>query len=148
LSIQQGDVLLFQTNDDGEIIISSGVATMSGGLETAAYLSLFGGNRDDRAGSDETMTWWGNLDETTPSREYRSATQNLLALLPLTTSNLRRIEGAARADLAWMTADKVASTVSVAASIPGLNKIKLSVAIEAVGEETLFEFTENWKAEA
>ena len=44
---QQGDVLLFQTVDDGEINIENGVVEMSGGLETAAYLSLYGGNEDD-----------------------------------------------------------------------------------------------------
>ena len=145
---QQGDVLLCQTNDDGEINVVDGVVEMSGGLETAAYLSLFGGNEDDDGRADSPATWWANLDEVDPVRQYRSETQNLLQALPATTGNLRRIEDAAARDLAWFTQANVASSVTVVASIPGLNKIKLTINIEAVGEESSFEFVENWKASA
>lgn len=145
---QQGDVLLCQTNDDGEINVVDGVVEMSGGLETAAYLSLFGGNEDDDGRDDNPATWWANLDEVDPSRQYRSETQNLLQALPATTGNLRRIEDAAARDLAWFLQNNVASSVTVVASIPGLNKIKLTINIEAVGEESSFEFVENWKASA
>lgn len=146
--MQQGDVLLFQTDDDGEITVENGLVEMSGGLETAAYLSLFGGNEDDDGRGDNPLTWWGNLDEVDPVRQYRSETQNLLQALPATTGNLRRIEDAAGRDLAWFVGERVASSVTVAASIPGINRIKLKVDIEAVGEESSFEFTENWKASA
>ncbi len=146
--MQQGDVLLFQTDDDGEITVENGLVEMSGGLETAAYLSLFGGNEDDDGRGASPLTWWGNLDEVDPVRQYRSETQNLLQALPATTGNLRRIEDAAGRDLAWFVGERVASSVTVAASIPGINRIKLKVDIEAVGEESSFEFTENWKASA
>lgn len=145
---QQGDVSLFQTNDDGEIIVEGGIVTMSGGLETSAYLSLFGGNEDDDGSQDNTAKWWANLDEIDPARQYRSETQNLLQALAATSGNLRRIEDAANRDLAWFITNKVASTVNVAASIPGINKIKLTIDIEAQGEESSFEFVENWKAGA
>ena len=145
---QQGDVLLCQTNDDGEINVEGGIVEMSGGLETAAYLSLFGGNEDDDGRPDNPFTWWANIDEVDPSREYRSETQNLLQALAATTGNLRRVEDAANRDLAWFTQNNVASSVSVSASIPGLNKIKLTIDLEAVGEESRFEFVENWKASA
>ena len=46
-TVQQGDVLLFQTIDDGNVEVINGIITMSGGLDTAAYLSLFGGNEED-----------------------------------------------------------------------------------------------------
>lgn len=145
---QQGDVLLCQTNDDGEINVVGGVVEMSGGLETAAYLSLFGGNEEDDGRADNAATWWANLDEIDPVSQYRSETQNLLQALPATTGNLRRIEDAATRDLAWFTQNNVASSLTVVASIPGLNKIKLTINIEAVGEESSFEFVENWKASA
>lgn len=145
---QQGDVLLCQTNDDGEINVEDGIVEMSGGLETAAYLSLFGGNEDDDGRDNSSANWWANLDEVDPSRQYRSETQNLLQALAATTGNLRRIEDAASRDLAWFTQNNVASSVTVSASIPGLNKIKLTINIEAVGEESSFEFVENWKASA
>ena len=135
---QQGDVKLFQTDDGGNIIVEDGLVAMAGGLETAAYLSLFGGNEDDDGRSDNSLTWWGNLDENDPARQYRSETQHLLQALPLTTGNLRRIEDAALRDLTWLIGQNIA----------GLNRVKLTVDIEARGEESRFEFVENWKARA
>lgn len=143
---QQGDVSLFQTNDEGNITVEGGIVTMGGGLETSAYLSLFGGDEDDDGRVDNPANWWGNIDETDPSKEYHSETQNLLQGLPATTGNLRRIEDAANRDLAWFITNKVASSVTVVASMPGINKIKLTIDIEALGEESSFEFVENWKA--
>lgn len=145
---QQGDVLLFQTDDDGEIIVENGIVEMSGGLETAAYLSLFGGNEDDDGSDDNALTWWGNLDEVDPVRQYRSETQNLLQSIPATTGNLRRIEDAANRDLAWFVEQNVASSVTVEATIPGINRVKITVKIEANGVESSFDFVENWKAAA
>ena len=143
---QQGDVKLFQTDNEGDIAVRGGLVEMSGGLETAAYLSLFGGNEDDDGRADNLVTWWGNLGETDEARQYRSETQNLLRALAATSGNLRRIEDAALRDLAWFEASNVASSVAVAATMPGLNRIKITVDIEAYGSESRFEFVENWKA--
>ena len=142
---QQGDVLLYQTTDEGEVNVVNGVMEMSGGLQTAAYVSLFGGNEDDAGGSDTTQAWWGNVDETLPERQYRSETQHLLQALAAVSANLRRIEDAAGRDLAWMVDQNVANTVEVAASMPGLNKVTLSVTID--GDSTV-EYTENWNAKS
>lgn len=143
---QQGDVTLFQTDDGGDITVRDGVVEMVGGLETAAYLSLFGGNEDDDGLADNPKTWWGNLDEIDPAKQYRSETQNLLRGIPATSGNLRRVEDAAARDLAWFVSSVAASSVTVSASIPGVNRIKLTVNIEAYGDESRFEFVENWKA--
>ena len=136
---QQGDVLLFQTVDDGEINIENGLVEMSGGLETAAYLSMFGGDED-------LSEWWGNLEETELARKYRSETQNLLQSIPATSGNLRRIEQAATRDLAWFLELKVASSVDVSASIPSINHVNITVVIEAEGVQSEFNFVENWEA--
>lgn len=144
--MQQGDVQLLQTNDDGEIAVVNGVATMSGGLETAAYLSLFGGNEDDDGRKDNPKTWWGNLLEIDSTKKYVSEAQHLLQSIPAVSANLRKIEDAAKKDLNWFLTSKVASSVKVFASIPGLNKITLTVKIDAEGDESEFNFTENWKA--
>jgi len=145
---QQGDVTLFQTDNEGEINVRDGIVEMGGGLETAAYLSLFGGNEDDDGLADNPKTWWGNIEEVDPARQYKSETQYLLKAIPATSGNLRRIEDAAGRDLAWFIAERVASSVTVSASIPGVNRIKLTVDIEADGIESRFEFVENWKASA
>jgi phage gp46-like protein len=147
-SQQQGDVRLFQTDDGGEIQVESGIVAMDGGLETAVYLSLFGGNEDDDGRPSNLATWWGNIDEQLPERRYRSETQNLLRALPATSGNLRRVEDAGNRDLAWLIEQNVASSVSVSASVIGLNRVKITINVEAVGIPSRFEFLENWKASA
>ena len=136
---QQGDVLLSQTNDDGEITVTGGVVEMTGDFRTAAYLSLFGGNEDD-------TTYWGDALEIDPAFKYVSKTQNLLQALPAVSANLLRIEDAAKSDLSWFLTKSIASSLDVVASIPALNRIQIAITIEAHGEESAFTFTENWKA--
>lgn len=142
------DVLLFQTNDNGEIEIEGGEVTLTPGLDTAAYLSLFGGNWKDDGSQNNRQTWWGNLDEAEPSRRYRSETQFLLGTIPAIPRNLRRIEDAATRDLQWLQDESVASSVSVSASLVGLNRVKIDVIIRAEGDESQFSYTENWRASA
>lgn len=144
--MQQGDVLLQQIDDGGEITVSGGLVEMSGGLETSAYLSLFGGNELDDGRADNSQTYWGNLSENIESRKYISETGHLLLSLESTVANLRRLEDAARRDLAWLLTEKVASSITVVAFMPGLNRVGLEITIIADGEESTFRFVENWKA--
>ncbi len=143
---QEGDVLLFQTDDDGDIEVINGIVTMSGGLETAAYISLFGGNKRDDGRPDNQFNWWGNLSENEIPKHIRSETQNLLAGLPATSFNLLRVEDAVLRDLQWMIDVKAANIITAVATIPGLNKIAIAIQIQAVGQESEFTFTANWKA--
>lgn len=143
-----GDVLLYQTNDNGDIIVEGGVVALSGGLETAAYLSLFGGNEQDDGRADNPLQYWGNLNETEAEKQYRSETQYLLRSIPAIPANLRRLEDAAERDLAWLISVKAATSVSVSASMPGRNQVRLAVTINAEGDPTNLEYVENWKADA
>ena len=113
-----------------------------------AYLSLFGGNEDDDGSDNNSANWWGNVDENIPARQYHSETQHLLQSIPATSGNLRRIEDTAERDLSFFISESIASSVTVAVSIPALNRIRIVVDIEARGEESQFTFTENWKASA
>jgi len=140
------DVLLFQTNDNGEVEIEGGLVTLTPGLDTAAYLSLFGGNWKDDGSQNNRQTWWGNLGEQDPSRRYRSETQYLLGTIPATSRNLRRVEDAATRDLQWLLDEAVASSLTVSASLIGLNRVKIEVIIRAEGDESQFNYTENWRA--
>lgn len=140
------DVFLYQTDDGGEIDITDGVVTLSPGLETAAYLSLFGGNEDDDGRKDSSRQYWGNLSETESAAQYRSETQHLLRSIPATSGNLKRLEDAAARDLLWFTAERIASAVTVAVALVGINRVSFTITIEAVGIESRFEFVENWKA--
>lgn len=143
---QQGDVLIYQTPDDGDITVERGLVELSAGLESAAYLSLFGGNEEDDGREGNRQQWWGNLTEERPERRYRSETQHLLRSIPPIPANLRRIEEAAGRDLAWFVTVGAASSVSVSASMPGLNKVRLVVKFEADAAPPALEFIENWKA--
>lgn len=135
-----GDVYLFQTNNDGDIKVSDGIVQLSSGLDTAVYLSLFGGNEDDD-GLTETLTYWGNLGEVD---KYVSETQFLLQSIPATSNNLKRIDVAVNNDLKWLLTLKIASTVEVDVSIVGLNRVNINIDINAIGIISNFNFTENW----
>lgn len=145
---QQGDVHLFNTPDGGDINVELGVVEMGGGLETAVYLSLFGGNEEDSTREGDDRTYWGNRMETETQFRLRSQTQYELARLPAVPYNLRRIEDAARRDLAWMLDAEAATAIEITASIPALNRVKLVITIEASGETSEIAFTENWQAAA
>lgn len=137
------DVLLYQSNDNGEINAEGGVIQMSSGLETSAYLSLFGGQEQDDGREGNPLNWWGNLSET-PDRQYRSETQYLLRSIAAIPANLRRIEDAARNDLGWMLSTGAASELTVGASMPALNTVRIAINVDG---DTTLEFVENWRAE-
>lgn len=139
---QQGDIKLFQTDDDGEISVAGGVVAMNGGLETMAYLCLFGGNQDDDGADGNPRTWWGNLAENETERHYRSETQYLLRSIPATSANLRRIEDAVRRDLKSFLTAGIATEIEVSVTVPELNRVKINIDIN----QENFEFVENWRA--
>lgn len=142
---QQGDVILYQSLNDGEIEIVDGIVTMDGGLQTAVYLSLFGGNIDDAAGFDKRLSWWGNAEEPDEAKKIRSLTQYNLKGLPATSANLLIIKDSVLSDLSWITEVGAATEVNCEVSIPGLNKVKINVNIIAEGASETFEFFENWR---
>lgn len=134
------DVLLRQTNDGGDITAVAGLLAMSDGLETAAYLSLFGGNEQDPGDADSTEQWWGNIGELEPARRYRSETQYLLRSLPAVPANLRRIEEAASRDLQWMIDSGLVKTIAASASIPELNRVQIDVVLTTLEKQLHLSF--------
>jgi len=136
MKTDQGDVLLYQTANDGDIVAENGVIELTGDLRTAVYVSLFGGQVD----------WWGDISTTDPDFKNTSETNELLDSIAAIPANLLRIEDAAKRDLEWLKSKKIASSVQVSASMPGINAVRLQINISASGDESSFEFTENWKA--
>ena len=137
------DVLLFQTVDDGDITVRDGIVDMTIGLETAVYLSLFGGNQDDNGLTDSSATWWGNIDENREAYQYRSETANLLESLPAIPANLLRVEEAVKRDTSWLVSGDYAASVTVTASMPSLNRIQIDVDIDA----SSYTFASEWGAQ-
>ena len=138
------DVILTQTPDGGDITVTNAIVAMDDGISTAVYLSMFGGNWDDSGlKGDDSKQWWGNLIELDSKKVMRSQTQFLLSSIPAIPANLRRIEDAAKSDLAWMVSE-LSATVTVGASMPGLNQISISGVIEIDQEKTPFSFNKPW----
>jgi phage gp46-like protein len=135
------DVHFFQTPDGGEITATNGQIILSEGLEVAAYLSCFGGNSEDSGlTADDSKQFWANHDQPDPDKRYRSQLQNLLRTLPLIPANMKRFEDAAASDLAWM-ATSLADTIAVRATMPGVDKVKLDIALVIDGKTTAFSMT-------
>lgn len=139
------DVLLCQTNDDGDMNIEDGLVELTDDFRTGAYLSLFGGNENDDGLDDNPDTWWGNLNEDDPSNQYRGETEYLLRSLPVTTSNLLRIEDAAKRDLAMFQNIGAVKDLTVEVSLTGLNRLQFDIGLD--GDETVT-FFKNWQAQA
>ena len=138
------DVLLFQSDDGGNVRFENGQAVPADGLETTVYLSLFGGNERDSGGTDgEELQWWGNLIEEEDDRKYRSETQYLLRSIPAITGNLVRIQDAVERDLAWLSV--IASEVSVSVTMPGVNSVRIEINVTIDDREFNYVFSEAWR---
>jgi hypothetical protein len=145
--IAQGDVLLFQAADGGNIIIENNQdVQLTGGFETDFYLSLFGGNQEDDGSINNKNNWWGNLMEDDPAFQFRSRTQNLLISLPLVSGNLRKIEDAIKNDLKSYIDIGAISELSVDVSITGPRRVEIIITALANGKEINLAFLANWQA--
>jgi len=121
---QEGNVRIFQLDDGGDVSLTARLFDMDSGLDSAAYLSLFGGPVD----------WWGNIGAV-PELQYRGEFAKLLEEVPATTGNLRRLEDAALRDLKWFKDTGLATEVAVAATMPALNRVTLTVQIDQWGTQ-------------
>ena len=122
-----GDVLLFDTEDGGEISVINGLVIPDGGFRTAVYLSLFGGDKDDGGEVASGDTWWGNRLEGVSENEK-------LVSVPLNSKNLKIAQDRAEEDLKWFLDDDIADSVEVELLDEGNNRIQLNVRIEKSGE--------------
>jgi len=122
----QGDLLLFSTNDGGEIEFTENNCFQNDtGFETAIYLSLFGGNYNDN-GTEATKneSWWGNnLENNNPERKLVSRFQNISRGLPLTPGNLLILKDAIKEDLQWFIDEKIIDILEINLSIPSKNRL-------------------------
>ena len=148
MSAYEGDVLIYSTEDGGEINFNSGIIEMTFGFESIVYLLLFGGNQKyDGTKATEKYQWWGNLTEqNNPERKLYSRFQNLLFGLPATPANLKRLQVAAEQDLSPLISEKIIDKIEIETSIPAKNRIAVEIILWK-DEQKLYEtkFEENWK---
>ena len=110
----QGDLLLIDTPDGGDIVIEEGIFWGDQALATPVYISLFGGNKEDAGKIKNNKTWWGNTIEGTREEEkIVSRFQHIITSMPLSIKNIKAAEAAAIIDLQWIIdmgiADKIES---------------------------------------
>jgi phage gp46-like protein len=144
----EGDLLLEDTVDGGDIQIEDGLLVPDRTFRTAVYLSLFGGNKEDSGKVKNNKTWWGNtLPGTGANEKLVSRFQAVISGLPMTTKNIGEAEAAARLDLKWTIDEGVAEKIIVSGSAKAHNKFALRVEIKA-GGKSVYEntFALFWKA--
>lgn len=121
-----GDVKVTPSDDGGSIEFVSGQPVMDQGLATAVYLSLY-----------TTPGWWAD----------QGVGCNLEALesRPLTNQTRLDAEEAARAGLAWLVEQGIASEVVVSAEIVAPSVLALTVRVlEPDGTVEDFRYRINW----
>lgn len=134
---QDGDVLLFQTLDDGDLSITDGIVEMTGGLETAVYLSLF-----------SPEDWFCNEAAQTPEHRLTSRTNDFINNKPQSSKNYQLLVQAVEADLKWLIKDKLAKSVSASVSSDGLNRVMIGVVIEQDSGSTNLNIPVEWGTRA
>ena len=132
----EGDILLIEMPDGGDIVLESGLVKPCKDFSTAVYLSLFGGNKEDAGTVKNRCTWWANtLKETPESEKMISRFQAVIAGLPLSVKNIRKAETAAVLDLEWLKSGGVADEIIAAGKTKGKNTFVLSVEVKSKGQQ-------------
>jgi phage gp46-like protein len=127
----EGDALLHETIDGGELAIENGLFISDKKFSSAVYLSLFGGNSEDAGKVKNNKEWWGNkIEGITENEKLVSRFQNIIFGLPMTVKNIREAEAAAVIDLKWFIAEKIADEINVNGQAIGKNQFYLTVKIK------------------
>lgn len=125
----QGDVLLFQTTDGGEITVENNQIKLTEGLETAVYLSLF--SPDD---------WFLNNIAETNEEKLSSETEQVIRNKPNVSKNYGLLEQAINNDLKWLTAGKYADAITVSVSSNQINRVNINLTVDS----TVISFNVGW----
>ena len=130
----EGDVLLIETPDGGDIVLEGGLVKPCKDFSAAVYLSLFGGNKDDAGTVKNRHTWWANTLKETPENEKMiSRFQAVIAGLPLSVKNIRKAETAAALDLEWLKSEGAADEIIAEGKTRGKNIFVLKIEIKNSG---------------
>jgi phage gp46-like protein len=131
IQIFEGDALLYETMDGGELAIENGLFISDKQFSSSVYLSLFGGNKDDPGKIKNDKEWWGNfLNGTNESEKLKSRFQHIITGFPMTVKNIKEAETAAALDLNWFISEKIADGISVYGQAAGKHKFNLTVEIK------------------
>ena len=122
----EGDVLLVATDDGADIVVSDGLVEPCASAQTAALVSLFGGNGGARAGGNDG--WWGNCAGAGSAAErVESAFLSEISGGAVSGAMIPRARKAAEDDLKWMVDEGIADSVSVNICAVGRNELKVTI---------------------
>jgi phage gp46-like protein len=144
----EGDLLLMETEDGGEVQIENDLFVCDRSFNTAVYLSLFGGNKDDNGKVKNNKTWWGNtLPGIAEHEKFVSRFQAVISGLPMTTKNIQEAEAEANLDLKWIADEGIAEKITVSGRAVSRTGFALHIDIQA-GGKSIYEntFSLFWKA--
>lgn len=135
----QGDLLLIDTPDGGDVLLENDLFVADPNLATAVYISLFGGNKEDAGKIQTNKTWWGNtLEGTGEAEKIVSRFQHIITAMPLSVKYLKAAETAAKLDLQWIVELGIADVIESEMQIKEKNIFILTIKI-LKDENTLFE---------
>lgn len=139
MTLRAGDLLLYQTDDGGEISVSNGEPVMDGGFQSSAYLSI--------AVIEEESNWMNEY--LTEIQQLNSQYLSFIKGNSKTAENILKAEKLAYLDFKWMLDLKAVDEIIVAITSTGVERVKLTLQILANGDtiETN-EFEINWAFEA
>jgi phage gp46-like protein len=144
----EGDILLVDSPDGGEIVIENGLIKNDKQFTTAVYLSLFGGNLDDPGKTKSKRSWWGNIFAMAESEKIRSRFQFIINGYPMTVKYIREAETAALLDLEWMKKEKIADEINVTGR--SIDKDTFELYLEILADQELLyknTFSLQWEGE-
>jgi phage gp46-like protein len=126
----EGDLLLYETLDGGDMSIDNGLFIPDKQFSTAVYLSLYGGNKTDAGKVNNTDEYWGNyLNGITESEKIRSRFQYIVTGLPMSVKNIKEAEKAAIMDLQWFIKENIADDITAYGQAVGKNRFKITIEI-------------------
>ena len=142
----EGDVLLIDTPDGGDIVLENCLIEADRKFSTSVYLSLFGGNIDDPGKTKSDREWWGNLFADSESEKIRSRFQYIINGFPMTVKYIREAEEAAYLDLKWLIKENIADKIN----IEGRSKDKehFELYVEILADQSLLyknSFVVHWR---
>jgi len=131
------DLLLFQTNDGGEIEVINGFVTLTDDLQTASYLSMFGGD-----------SWFANDLQENPASKMNAETGRVIETTNPSSSGLLAVEDAIKRDHAWMITEGLASAVDAEANLDGSTLTIIINITYDTGDTVRLNFELNWSVAA
>jgi phage gp46-like protein len=129
LMTQQGDVLIFQTVDGGNMSLTDGFVDMTKNLETSIYFSLFA-----------PVDWFLNDLVDIDEDKLISQTEQFLATHANISANYELLEQAIKNDLQWLIDNKIAASVIIDITSKAINKINIKINVNDVD----LNFNEEW----